>query len=160
MTQDSSRRSGTAGARTAGVVVVLCIVAVGVWWARRAAADRALGDALSDYASTPLPAPGDAVDPHLADLGAEVFRTRCSACHAVNGDEKLGPNLAGVTRRREPGWIRSMIVRPDSMTAADPVASELKARYGVQMMVTGTLTEAHVRAVIEFLRRADSGTGS
>lgn len=143
----------------AGVAVLLSMVVLGVWWARREAADRALDAALSDYAATPLPAPGDPVDPRLADLGAEVFQARCSACHVVKGEPKLGPNLAGVTLRRELGWIRSMILRPDSMTVADPVASALKAAYGVQMMVIGSMTEVHVRAVIEFLRRADTGTG-
>lgn len=144
----------------AGVLVLSCVLAVGVWWTRRAGADRALGDALSDYASAPLPASDDPLDPHLANLGAEVFQGRCAACHVMNGEEKLGPNLAGVTHRRALAWIRSMILRPDSMTVADPVASALKAQYGVQMMVTGTLTEAHARAVIEFLRRADAGSGS
>jgi len=139
----------------AGALVVACVVALGVWWARRAAAERALGAALSDYAAAPLAEAGDPVDDALADLGADVFQRRCSACHGVNGEEKLGPDLAGVTRRRGLTWIRSMILRPDSMTAVDPVASALKARYGVQMMVTGELTPAHVRAVVEFLRRAD-----
>jgi mono/diheme cytochrome c family protein len=144
-----------AGSRIAGVLVVACVVALGTWWARRAAAERALGVALSDYAAAPFPEAGDPVDDALADLGADVFQRRCSACHVVSGEAKLGPNLAGVTRRRDLTWIRSMILRPDSMTAADPVASALKAQYGVQMLVTGDFTPAHVRAVVEFLRRAD-----
>lgn len=157
MTADSSKRAHVTGARAAAAVVLVCVVALGVWWGRRAAAERALSDALSDYSTGPVPALDDPVDDALADLGADVFRGRCSACHAVAGEPKLGPNLAGVTRRRELSWIRGMILRPDSMTANDPVASAMKAEYGVQMLVTGELTQAHVRAVIEFLRRADVG---
>ena len=157
MASDSSTRRNVAGARAAGAVVLACLLALGVWWGRRVAADRALSAALADYPARTLPAPGDAVDDALADLGADVFRTRCSACHVVAGEAKLGPNLAGVTRRRELSWISAMILRPDSMTVDDPVASALKAQYGVQMMVTGEVTPAHVRAVIEFLRRADAG---
>jgi uncharacterized membrane protein (DUF2068 family) len=77
----------------------------------------------------------------------------------VSGEAKLGPNLAGVTRRRDLDWIRSMVLRPDSMTANDAAASALKAQYGVQMMVTGEMTPSHVLAVLEFLRRADGGDG-
>jgi mono/diheme cytochrome c family protein len=159
MASDPSNRQIITGARAAGVLVLACMVALGVWWARRAAAERALGAALSGYPAAPFPLTGDPVDEGLADLGADVFRSRCAACHVMNGEEKLGPSLAGVTRRRELTWIRDMILRPDSMTANDPVASALKARYGVQMLVTGELTPAHVRAVVEFLRRADAGDG-
>jgi len=157
MASDSSNPRNVAGARAAGAVVLACLLALGVWWGRRIATDRALSAALADYAASPLPAPGTPVDDVLADLGADVFRARCSACHAVAGEAKLGPNLSGVTRRRDLPWIRAMILRPDSMTADDPVASALKAEYGVQMLVTGEVTPAHVRAVIEFLRRADEG---
>jgi len=146
----------TTGARLAGVAVLACVVAVGVWWVRHSAAEAALGDALAAYAAVPFPVRGDPVDQGLADLGAEVFSSRCAACHGVTGEEKLGPNLAGVTQRRELPWIRDMILRPDSMTTDDPVARELKSRYGAQMLVVGDMTLAHVRAVVEFLRRMDA----
>lgn len=95
----------------------------------------------------------------MADAGASLFRRTCSACHYIGGDDPeagLGPNLAGVTLRRGPDWIRSMIANPDSMVAADTITSRLYSEFGVRMLNVGA-TPAEVRAVIEFLWRADRG---
>ncbi len=95
----------------------------------------------------------------MADEGATVFRDVCSACHYIGGDDPdagLGPNLQGVTLRREPAWIRTMIANPDSMIASDSIAARLYDEYGV-WMVNGGVTAAEVRALLEFLWRADRG---
>ena len=131
-----------------------------VWWARRAAGADALDRALATY-PTALPAPDAPVDTALARLGADVFEARCAACHAVTGTPHVGPDLLGVTERRSLTWIRSMILRPDSMTRDDPMARDLKNAYGgLQMMVPGGMDAARTRAVVEFLRRVDAQGGS
>lgn len=132
-----------------------CLVALGIWWTVRSGEQRALDEALSAYAGTPLPSADTPIDPALADLGASVFDARCAGCHHLSGDPRLGPNLAGVTLAREPEWLQAMITRPDSMTRDDPVARALLQAYGVQMQVAGGMDESATRAVMEFLRRAD-----
>lgn len=105
----------------------------------------------------PLPALDAPVDDELADAGAWYFRRNCSACHQVGGDINLiGPNLAGVTERRELHWIAAMIRRPDSMVMSDSIARALLEQYGVPM-ANRQLDGARIRALIEFLRRADRG---
>ena len=71
-------------------------------------------------------------------------------------DAGLGPNLAGVTERRDIGWIRAMISHPDSMLEADTTAARLYGEYGVRMLNVGA-DDAEVRALLEFLWRADRG---
>lgn len=102
----------------------------------------------------PLPDPGQPVDDAMADVGAELFRRNCVACHSVGGGSVVGPDLKGVTVRRSQAWIRGMIARPDSMLRVDPVAQELLAQYQVPML-NRELDPARVRAVMEFLWRAD-----
>jgi len=92
----------------------------------------------------------------MADVGAELFRRNCVACHSVGGGDVVGPDLSGVTRRRSPDWIRGMIARPDSMIRVDPVAGALLIQYQVPMP-NRRLDPARVRAVVEFLWRADHG---
>lgn len=115
--------------------------------------------ALAAYADRALPEAGAPVDDALADLGADLFRTRCSACHTLGQGERVGPDLAGVTRRRDYAWIRGMILAPDSMTRADPDAQALRERYQVQMVTPGDFGNGHAAALLEFLRRADGGGG-
>jgi mono/diheme cytochrome c family protein len=136
-------------------LILLLVVGLGVWWIQRSAETRARGDALAAWAGVPLPSPGEPVDGALADLGAELFRQKCAACHVIYGESHVGPELAGVTHRRSLPWIQAMILHPDSMTEADPAARSLLARYQVQMMVPGGIDTVETRAVLEFLRRVD-----
>ena len=151
----SGRASPRSGNLLVGGFILLLVVGLGVWWIQRSVEARAREDALAAWAGVPLPSPGEPVDEALADLGAELFRQKCAACHVIYGESHVGPELAGVTHRRSLPWIQAMILRPDSMTGADPAARSLKARYGVQMMVPGGIDTVETRAVLEFLRRVD-----
>lgn len=107
-------------------------------------------------AGRPLPTADTPVDEALAGAGAWHFRQGCAACHSVGGGDIVGPDLAGVTERREIPWIEAMIRRPDSMLVHDDTARALLQRYQVPMLERD-LDPAVVRALLEFLRRADRG---
>ncbi len=149
--------SSSRGSWAVALLAVACVAALAAWWAVRAGERRALADALAPYETTPLPTADAPVDPVLADLGARVYEGRCAACHALTGEERLGPNLHGITNARDLGWIRRMVLAPDSMTRDDPIARSLLDAYGIPMVVAGGMDGSATLAVIEFLRRADRG---
>lgn len=155
MSPKPSEPPGSTPTALVALVVAVCVV-LGAWWLQRRAADARIERAILALGPVGLPTTDDPIDSLLADLGAQLVRTRCSACHAVTGEPRLGPNLGGVTLRRSLPWIRSMMLRPDSMTGVDPYARALRDAYGVQMKVPGTFGSAQARAVIEFLRRVDA----
>jgi len=98
------------------------------------------------------------IDAAMADAGERWYRVRgCLACHRVDGVDVAGPALNGVTVRREYEWFRAIVLRPDSMVVADPVARELLEIYRVPMPVQG-VNDLHVRAIWEYLRRVDGST--
>lgn len=89
------------------------------------------------------------------DRGHALFRERCAACHVAGGDS-VGPDLAGVTRRRDHAWLARWIREPDVLVAAgDPQALELVARHGGVRMPPSGLSEAEVEQVIRHLRDRD-----
>lgn len=143
------------GTAPVAVLTTLLVVGLTLWWLQRTTAHRAMDRSLEAWATAPLPTTDAPVDSALADLGAEIFREKCAACHVVYGPSGLGPDLADATHRRAPQWLQAMILAPDSMTRTDPVAQALKARYQVQMAVPGGIDTLRTRAVIEFLRRVD-----
>jgi mono/diheme cytochrome c family protein len=108
------------------------------------------------WAEVDLPSAGVAVSDSMADVGAELFRRNCAACHSLGGGDVVGPDLSGVTQRRPIEWIRGMVARPDSMLRVDGVAQALLLEYQVPML-NRELDEARVRAILEFLWRADHG---
>ena len=95
-----------------------------------------------------------AVDAALVAKGKEVFAAKCSACHKI-GERYVGPDLAGVTKRRSPEWIMNMILNPQEMTQKDPIAQELFGEFLIQMTFQN-VTEADARALLENFRDHDS----
>jgi len=93
------------------------------------------------------------IDAGLADKGKSAFAAKCSACHKL-GERYVGPDLAGVTKRRSPEWIMNMILNPQEMTQKDPIAQELFGEYLVQMTFQN-VSEADARAILEHFRQYD-----
>jgi len=91
-----------------------------------------------------------------ASKGEELFQSKgCVACHTI-GDGKLsGPDLQGVTERREEEWLKKWIKSPDTMVFSDPIAKELLAEYMVPMPNQG-LTDQEVIEIISYLKYRDS----
>lgn len=92
------------------------------------------------------------------DEGETLFNEKCVACHSIGRGVKLGPDLKGVTQRRETAWLTAWILNPDKMLAAnDPIAMELLAKHKNIPMPNMKLTEAQVTALIAFFEKVDSG---
>jgi len=99
------------------------------------------------------PAPAGEIDQELAALGEGLFQSKgCVACHTIGKGRLTGPDLQGVADRREYGWMTAMMMNPDSMVKADPVAKQLLAEY-MTPMLSLAVTAEEARAIYEHLRR-------
>jgi len=87
------------------------------------------------------------------DRGEYLFRTRCAVCHTVGGGDGLGPDLLGVTDRRDPAWLARWVKEPSKMLAEkDPIAMALLAQYKDLPMPTLGLNDQEVGMVIDYLK--------
>jgi len=117
-----------------------------------------LEGSLSRWKNAPTLGASYADAPKLRTMsnGESLFRTRCAVCHVIGAEDGLvhqGPNLLGVTERREPAWLARWIAEPDAMLAEkDPIALELSAAYRGLPMPNMRLNAAEVAALVEFLR--------
>lgn len=83
---------------------------------------------------------------------AAVFSTRCSSCHSFGKGDRVGPDLKGVTARRERSWLMGWIRSSAGMIrSADPVARALYKKYGEQRMPDFNLPVDQVAALIDYL---------
>jgi mono/diheme cytochrome c family protein len=95
-------------------------------WRRTTACVLGLCAAL---AMTMLSNPARAVD------AKKVFNQRCSACHTFGKGVKVGPDLKGVTARRQRPWLLKFVRSSQKVIASgDPVAVELFRTFKKQRM--------------------------
>ena len=95
--------------------------------------------------------------PKLRDLprGEQLFRTRCAACHSVTGQEPeraLGPDLLGVTHRRDQDWLLRWLQAPEKMLAEkDPIATALFEKYNRLAMPNLRLNKEEAMDLLKYL---------
>lgn len=137
--------------------------ATGVWMKRSPMENPYLlatqiGSWLHNWKMPPEPGHDYADAPELRSLsrGENLFRTRCGACHGIGAEDGLvrqGPDLLGVTERRERAWLARWLAEPDVMLAEkDPIAMELFEAYRRVPMPNMRLAALEVDAVLEYMQ--------
>jgi protein SCO1/2 len=88
------------------------------------------------------------------DRGLYVFASKCSACHTIGKGDKIGPDLLGVTHRRDAAWLKHYVSKPDEVLASgDPIATALFKQFKEVRMPNLALDEPELQAVTQFLDR-------
>ena len=83
-----------------------------------------------------------------------LFKSRCSDCHNLGRGNGLGPDLAGVTKRRSVDWLKRWIREPDKMIAEkDPVVTAMLNEYKGLAMPNLALSDTQVDEVLEYIGR-------
>jgi protein SCO1/2 len=90
--------------------------------------------------------------PLPSDAGRYLFESRCSSCHSIGQGDKIGPDLAGVTARRERAWLTRYIQVPDKVLAeGDPIATALFKQYKNVRMPNLRLGTDDVAGVLSYV---------
>ena len=126
-------------------------------WMQRSAEDnpRFMASQIRTFFGWPEDAPMRSyTDAKPLDInqGQYVYQARCVGCHTIGQGDLVGPDLAGVTARRDPAWLYQYIYAPDDVLASgDPIASALFAKYRRIRMPNLSLSDDDVQAVIAFI---------
>ncbi len=85
--------------------------------------------------------------------GGALFKSNaCNSCHAV-GKKITGPDLAGLSERREEAWIVKWIHNPQGMVdSGDEQAVALKAEYPTMMAPYAHLSEGDIKDIVAYLQ--------
>jgi protein SCO1/2 len=93
----------------------------------------------------------EAPRPEVFGPGQLLFHNRCAACHGFGRGDQLGPDLKGVTARRDRAWLFRFLAAPEKMRAGkDPIATELAKRYKV-LMPNLALTNKELEDLMAYL---------
>jgi len=96
-------------------------------------------------------------DPQSLDEGRAIFEQKCKSCHTIGSGVLVGPDLQGVTDRRERAWLVRFISEPDVLIAeGDPIVTELLPEYNNVAMPNLNLSSTEVEALIAYLESGES----
>lgn len=149
-TSDASNKDGHASSLMVGIEP-------SGQWMRNSAVDnpRFLATTISNFNGwkTPVPVTDYAeATPLTISRAQATFESRCSACHTIGGGDRIGPDLKGVTERRDPAWLARYIREPDKVRAeGDPTATLLHAKYKQVGMPNLRLDSEDVTMLIAYL---------
>lgn len=92
------------------------------------------------------------VDAALAKQGKTVYANKgCVTCHSIGQGMRAGPDLLGLTERRDLTWIKSWLKDPASMLQTDSIAQSLLAQAKGVKMPNVKLSEQEIDAVIHYI---------
>lgn len=90
---------------------------------------------------------------NLAEEGESLFRQHCESCHTIGqGDRVTGPDLIGVTDKRERQWLIDFITSPEKLIKdGDPTANELLRKFNNFQMPGHEYQPAQMNALLTYL---------
>jgi protein SCO1/2 len=89
--------------------------------------------------------------------GQAMYKKICAPCHTIGVGDKVGPDLRGVTERRDRAWLVTYLRNPPAMLAKnDPVARELAAKFDPIRMPNLRLSDQDADDLIGFLQQENA----
>jgi cytochrome c2 len=97
---------------------------------------------------------GLTVDPTLAKLGKSTFANKgCVTCHSIGQGVRAGPDLLGVTTRRDLTWLKNWLKDPATMLQTDSIAMAMLAAAKGVKMPNVKLTEREIDGLIHYMQQ-------
>ena len=91
-----------------------------------------------------------------AQVPADYFRQNCTVCHTVGKGRLIGPDLEGVTKRKDRAWLIKFLQSPQAMIdSGDPYAAQLlKDAHGITMPNVAGMTPELAGALLDLIEGA------
>ena len=127
-------------------------------WMRNSAVDNpqflaaTMGNFFGWTSRHPVKSYAEVASSRMPDKREYLFESRCGACHTIGNGDRVGPDLAGVTARRDRAWLSRYLAEPDRMRAeGDPIATALFAKYNNVPMPNLRLSGIEIAALLSYL---------
>jgi mono/diheme cytochrome c family protein len=100
--------------------------------------------------------------PVHAETAKELFDRECASCHSIGGGRLVGPDLKGVTTKKDRAWLMEFTINPEAMfNKGDEYALKLKSEYNDMIMPAFPgLTKERVEALLVYIESQSQGVGA
>lgn len=83
-----------------------------------------------------------------------MFAKACAGCHTIGRGDRVGPDLAGVSERRQSGWLARFIADPEQVRRQqDPIALALAAKFPVVRMPAMGISENEASSLVAYIEQ-------
>jgi mono/diheme cytochrome c family protein len=84
---------------------------------------------------------------------AAFYEENCAACHTIGGGAQAGPDLKGVTARRDRAWLIRFLVDTGAFASDPAVVKMIEAAGGLEMPPTPGMTPALAEEILRLIER-------
>ncbi|MBK5293609.1 MAG: c-type cytochrome [Acidobacteriia bacterium] len=83
----------------------------------------------------------------------DFFRQNCVSCHTIGGGRLTGPDLKGVSARKDPAWLTQFVQNPQAaIDGGDAYALKLQQESrGVVMPTVAGMSKARVESLLKLI---------
>ncbi len=82
----------------------------------------------------------------------EANFAQCKACHTIGGGRLVGPDLAGITEKREEAWLIKFIQNStEVIESGDPIAVKVFEEYNKIPMPPHNLSDEEVKGILKYI---------
>jgi protein SCO1/2 len=83
-----------------------------------------------------------------------MFAKACAGCHSIGRGDRVGPDLAGVSERRQIGWLTRFIADPEQVRRQkDPIALALAAKFPAVRMPAMGISENEAANLVAYIEQ-------
>lgn len=93
------------------------------------------------------------VCPAAAQDPATFYEDNCASCHTIGGGVLGGPDLKGVTTRRDREWLIRFLLDPEAFRSDPAVIQMIKESDGLEMGPTEGLTRELAEAILQLIEQ-------
>ncbi|MBI5539688.1 MAG: c-type cytochrome [Bacteroidia bacterium] len=87
-----------------------------------------------------------------------IFKKACASCHTIGGGRLVGPDLQGITLKRDNNWLVKFITNSQSLiNSGDADAVSIAAEYNNSVMPPATISEGEINSIISLIDSKGSG---
>lgn len=100
--------------------------------------------------------------PVHAETAKELFDRECAGCHSIGGGRLVGPDLKGVTAKKDRAWLIEFTINPEAMfDKGDEDALKIKSEYNDMIMPAFPgLTKERVEALLVYIESRSQDVGA
>lgn len=89
--------------------------------------------------------------------GQKLFQAKCASCHSIGGGDLAGPDLAGISDKRDEAFLKKVIKDPQGLIdSGDPVMKELLKKFPMKMPALG-LSDDQVSSLLLYMGSKPAG---